>query len=69
MRSVEYADAVFDLPSEGDGGTAGEDEIGGMKNKRRRYFLKSRSKASRASLALRGGGVFRPACRGPAPPP
>jgi hypothetical protein len=32
------------------------------------YFLKRRSKASRASLALRGGGVFTPGAGGrPAP--
>ena len=51
MRSFQYADAVPAVPSRGDSGVANQIES---------YFLNNRSKASRASLALRGGGVFMP---------
>ncbi len=58
MRPVEYAHALFIVPLPGNGGVARTAEATGYFL--RDYFLKSLSKASRASLALRGGGVLIP---------
>ena len=51
VRSFEYAHTLPLVSSRGDGSAA--EAVGES------YFLKSRSKASRASLAFRGGGVLR----------
>ena len=62
MRSFEYADAVPEVSPRGNRGvtrTTHKRERTNLK-KPGYYFLKSLSKASRASLALRGGGVFNP---------
>lgn len=51
MRSREYANALPEMSSRRDRRPAGTAESQG-------YFLKSRSNASRASIALRGAGVL-----------
>jgi hypothetical protein len=65
VRSLEYANPLSTLPPQSDSGVTGSAAT------RRAsfyfYFLKSLSKASRASLALRGGGVLIPGILLPGP--
>ncbi len=56
MRPYEHAHSLSAMPPGSYGGSAGAT----AEKQSSVYFLKSRSKASRASLALRGGGVLRP---------
>jgi hypothetical protein len=63
MRSLEYAHPLSAVPPHDDGGLAGAVDAPHA----RCYFLNSLSNASRASLALRGGGVFVPGIRLPGP--
>lgn len=57
MRSRKHANALPEMPSCGNGGAARADEGSN-------YFLKRRSNASRASIALRGAGAFTPGIGG-----
>ena len=57
MRPYEYAHSLSAMPSGGYGSSAG---AAGGEGGWLSYFLNNRSKASRASLALRGGGVLSP---------
>ena len=52
MRSFEHAHTLPSVPQDSHYGAEGAAE--------ENYFLNRRSNASRASLALRGGGVFMP---------
>ena len=68
MRSLEHAHPMPALSCRGHGGAAKEVKKDYRRHRLRHpYFLKSLSNASRASLALRGGGVLIP-CAGPLAP-
>ena len=63
MRPHEYAHSLSAMPSGGHGslkGSAGGPSACPTLVRAPHYFLNNRSKASRASLALRGGGVLSP---------
>jgi len=52
VRSREHAHAVFEMPQRSDSSAA--------RSAQKSYFLKSRSKASRASMAFLGAGELMP---------